>query len=162
MYQKLAYKLSTTNICYFRSSENLLMSETTTVIAYRKKKNLLNAVSISDSILECQFLTKKKTNFSGKLLERNIKLLEMRKGNESLKIENYLLEGCQKNSPLLSCSCGSESSLQWLSVREASHSFFSALELHNTYKCLVLGYRSELQFSHSTDVEGRFQIRRCL
>lgn len=89
------------------------MSETTTVIAYRKKKNLLNAVSISDSILERQFLTKKKkTNFSGKLLERNIKLLEMRKGNESLKIENYLLEGCQKNSPLLSCSCGSESSLQ--------------------------------------------------
>jgi len=77
------------------------------------KKNLLNAVSISDSILECQFLTKKKKkNLSGKLLERNIKLLEMRKGNESLKIENYLLEGCQKNSPLLSCSCGSESSLQ--------------------------------------------------
>lgn len=63
MYQKLAYKLSTTNICYFRSSENLLMSETTTVIAYRKKKNLLNAVSISDSILECQFLTKKKDKF---------------------------------------------------------------------------------------------------
>lgn len=111
MYQKLAYKLSTTNICYFRSSENLLMSETTTVIAYRKKKSLKCCFNFRFNF-RMSVSDKKKTNFSGKLLERNIKLLEMRKGNESLKIENYLLEGCQKNSPLLSCSCGSESSLQ--------------------------------------------------
>lgn len=95
---KSARKISTANIDYFKNSQNLLR-----LPLHGEKKNHLNVVSSSNSILELQFLRQKNrqisvANITFKLLKRNIKLLGMRKG--ILKRENSLhLKAVRKTSP---------------------------------------------------------------
>lgn len=74
MYLNSADKISTINIGCFKSSKNLLR-----LPLHTGEKNHLNAVSISNSVLEHQFLRIKKVEISAaniifKFLEKDIKL----------------------------------------------------------------------------------------
>lgn len=148
----------------------MLWESTKTIIAYREK-NDLNGISISNSILEHQFLTKNEGQISEadtifKLLERNIKLLEMGKGNWSLKIENSIhWKAVRKIAPwfpaavkALRTRCNG---CQWERC-ELLYFPCARASAHNVYKCSVPGYRSESQLCHSTNTKRRFRVWSCL
>lgn len=108
VYLKSAYKISTTNVGYFKSSKNLLRLPLNTGLGEGESLKCCFKFNFRTPGFE-EKKEKKKTqisvaNTTFKLLERNIELLEVGKDNETLQ-KLFSLEGCWENSPLVSCSC---------------------------------------------------------